>query len=369
MWQNDKEGIEQIFRQIAAQDALDAQVDLTTEEVDHFRELEDNLDIDFDEGFFQHVEAWAVRCLQFRRYGSQDGPCAYQMAPMADKNPTLLPLEGFIENISRRGGLVREGKSTVQTAPFTFNRWQATRERLALARVGHPFIDELTWITESDDRGIAWAFWRWDENCASNETKICFLFVYLIEADLRQVGEVVNRFGNISVQALRRRADEIFPPERLHIWIDEEGNVMEAPSDTVLTGYQQGFFKDKDYNLNMRRWSILEEVGVINQSDWENLCNNLRRITGEYAKEKIGLSNRIKDALKVIEYRQTNFSDIFESRKSAGTEHSSASGEFSLQLETALADFLRQGIGNPVVRPDSVGAVFLSGQNLFGKPE
>ena len=366
-WQNEEGGLEDLIREISAQDSLDAQRRITSAESDHFDELENELDIDFDEEFGDDLRSWAKERLQFREHLEKGGISYFEMSPNATNHPTLLPVEGFIEDIRAKADVFPVGFGAVRIGPLAFDRMLATKECIPLCRIGHPFIDGLAAKAASDDRGLAWAFWRQDpERKQGEQAFLYFRFDYLIETDLSKAYELCENFENLSIHSLRRRADEFFPPHRVHLWIDQDLNIHEESElpASVSTPYEaNGNFRD--YNLNASRWLKIESQPGVDLDGWENLCSNVRDLSEKHIRVKLGLSEKVKAALDSVCIKQKEFEVISESRKAAAAYLSARAEASTLEIESAVSTALMEGISNHVIRPDSVGAIFVSSNNPY----
>ena len=66
---------------------------------------------------------------------------------------------------------------------MTYSRTKAGRHEVSIARIGNPFFDALASDARLDERGIAWAFWRWRPDYdVEDEPRLVFRFDFLVEA-------------------------------------------------------------------------------------------------------------------------------------------------------------------------------------------
>ena len=179
------------LRQIDEMDALDALAKPPEEGIETL------LDADDDWRDFQlDLEKWLLGTLLMERAESGDGTFASGQSDILrfrfDRSRTLIPLGIFLERFqgvldgSPPGGSSRRPL----TFPYTYRRQTAAGRRgmragVRLLRYGEGLIDALAAMTELDDRGRAFAMWRFVPGYqAGDAADVFFRFDFVVEANV-----------------------------------------------------------------------------------------------------------------------------------------------------------------------------------------
>ena len=171
------------LEKIQAQEALDA-IDAANEsDGDFFSAI-----VDADERISDNGEsalnAWVKDRLRFALYDEGNGIKRYVYDL---RRPTLVPLSNaldqFMSCIDDTASRVN-ARFQLPLKPFTLDRSKSEKHRLPLLRVGHPFMEALEVSVRNDDRGRAFAMWRFIPS--GREPILFFRLDFLIEADLVQ---------------------------------------------------------------------------------------------------------------------------------------------------------------------------------------
>jgi len=281
------------------------------------------------------------------------------------RRPTLIPL---FETFRRFGAcLDRAGKErdlrTLPLQPATFNRSTAETKHVTLLRVGHPFVNALEGLIRSDDRGTAFAMWRYVPNCLE-APQVFFRFDWLIESDLSRVR---SEFGDrISLDSMRRRADEAFPVEYRTVWLN--GDLEPVVDQGVLALLERPYQKSgradgsKDANVRLERWSRVD--ALLATSDWGDLCRRARGVAERVVRSDADFLERCRYHAAQARDRANVVNESLKSRIARLSGSAQTSEEEMASIELRLSETLARGIEAPYFRVDSAGAVFLAPQPL-----
>ncbi|RKH18564.1 hypothetical protein D7X74_09185 [Corallococcus sp. CA047B] len=361
---DDEKGLQPELKRIRAQEALDSTDPAELEDGFSFDTLEEH-DLK-DDTVVEAMRAWAVEGLQFEdRPEREPKSFRYAYSHRDRGSNTLIPVMDLISSLdqaiegSGRGGEWR-------TFKMTASRRFASRTHSPLLRVGHPFLDGLTKLARNDDRGIAWALWRSIPGYQADSVgDVFFRFDFLVEVDLDPALEFLQSSGE-PTHALRRRSDEAFPPIFQTVWVDRDGEPVLSPGTRAQLeeSYRQESRGGTDHNLNPERWEVVANMGLL--SNWEDTCRAARKRAEALLTADVGLGQLTEDHAQRIESHAATVAARLSSRLAHLEEGSSREAEQRhMELENRLAAALARGIRQPRLRPDSVGAVFLSGQNPF----
>lgn len=364
--------IEREIKAIDQQDALDSLGDPPSDLVDALCEIDDRWrEIESD------TRIWLEDTLLFDRL--HDGgraedisgaPFRYQYA--TERRHTLLPLPTFMAAAEQSLDLAPDPRfgRRVKTVPFTFSRRTALskkgREASArLLRYGEPFLTAIGTITNADDRGRSFALWREDQTYSASQTADPYLrFDFLIDVDLSHVETILDRFGHnkeAGLLALRRRGDFALAPAFSTIWLDASLEpIGDGPLREKLERPYAPDAKDParcDINVNARRWQQLNRLGINEVDHWDDYCTK-----GRAAAEAVLLAHEdLKARLRFAERDAATLDSGRLSQLETRLRHTPSKNQDQLIFERELAAALRQGIANPRVRLETIGAIFLTG--------
>jgi ATP-dependent helicase HepA len=218
-------------------------------------------------------------------------------------------------------------------------------------------------MARSDDRGIAWALWRFLPGYQTSAmADVFFRFDFLVEADLSPALELLDPLQG-STDAVRRRGDEAFPSFFRTVWVDRDGEPVSSPElrAQIEAPYSKG---TPDYNLNPERWEVVSKMALL--PGWEGACRTARMQAEALLAADVGLGLLTEEHAVRVEKHAAMAAARLSSRLIHLKESASREAEErTLEFENQLAAALARGIRQPRIRPDSVGAVFLSGKNPF----
>lgn len=360
--QDPQTGLDAELRRIRAQESLDAVEGDVVADATFFTTLAEADEAAETDGE-NALNSWVTELLQFgcRRLGPAILRYSHDL-----RRPTLIPLfETFrrFEACIDRDPKARDSKAILPLQPATFERSTAETDHVGLLRVGHPFVEAFEALVRSDDRGMAFAMWRYVPK-STRVPRVFFRFDFVIEADLAKIKAGLD--GHISLESLRRRASEAFPVEYRTVWLN--GDLEPVQNQRVLAVLGRPYQKrpradgSRDVNLRLERWDRVD--ALVSIGDWGELCWRARKVAerevrgapqfrercGRHATQALDLAASVNEALK---------SRIAHLSGSA-RESEEKMAHFELQLSAALA----VGIGTPSLRVDSAGAVVLASQVL-----
>ena len=137
---------------------------------------------------------------------------------------TLLPLGDFDRSLLHSFEPVEDSPPEIlyESVPLTFDRQISQRRFARLARVGDPLIDAFAELLKTDDRGIAFAMWRYRPDMADLDSpaELAFRFDFVVEADAVPALRVLGTQPAGTHTAIRRTLDGCFPPLPATIWLD-----------------------------------------------------------------------------------------------------------------------------------------------------
>jgi len=361
---NQNDGLEAELRRIRAQEAIDAVEGDADSEAAFFQSLSE-ADEAVEAGGAQALNAWVVDQLLFRCQ-RVDADIVQYVHDL--RRPTLVPLLDsyrlFRRCIDRssRGGRER---ATLPMEPATFQRAVSETRHVGLLRIGHPFVDAMEAFVRSDDRGAAFAMWRYVPRSVK-VPRLYLRFAFVIEADLSLLPEALA--DHLSMASLRRRVDQAFPVQYRTLWLNGDLEVVKNPR--ALEVLQRPYRKDRqhdgshDLNLRHERWSAVDRLVPV--PDWSDLCRRARQaaeaclmndpslvdVCRRHAASTLAAAMRVDEALK--------------SRMARLSGASRAAEERAAWIEMEVGRGLAMGIERPSLRVDSIGAVYLASQPLDG---
>lgn len=360
-----KTGLDNELRRIQAQEALDAiDVDLDTDS-QFFEALlaaDESITVEGE----RILNSWVTDRLQFGRQHLHRLVFRY----FHDlRRPTLLPLldsiGSFQQCVDREALASWRAGLPLQSA--TFDRATAETRQVPLLRVGHPFITALEALVRSDDRGSAFAVWRYTPAWTSPVQTI-FRFDFVIEADLKAF-DSISKSMTLAKPALRRRADATFPVVYRTVWLTSDlDQVQESDLLTILARpYTKFPSADGGYDLNLRleRWDFA--AALLSLGDWSELCSRARQAAELVIRNAAQFQLSCEQYVSRVLETSATITNALSSRIARLSGAARKAEEQMAETESKLAEALVAAIKNPVVRVDSAGVVILSGTPLEKK--
>lgn len=367
-------------RRIDQQDALDALGEVGSAVFDDL----DAVDSDW-QAWRNAFDEFAIKALQFQKRIEDwkdplpTGEQVFRLAYRRDSGAsTLITLNSFIEGLL--GAIDTEAPRSSSKNPLTFT--YAYRRRTALSkrgtagkvralRYGDALVESLFSFCESDDRGRVHAMWRQAsgyEPLGATGVDLYFRFDFLVEADFPQ-GEQAQ---DDVVRALRRRVDGHFSPHFHSVWVLPNGQCVDRPPAVLAAPYRSDEAKvaegDRDYNLNTRRWQVLEmQANLPWLPDWSKHCGTARDAARGFVLQHDEVMMRIRQGLRGL--RQQHESRVAQlNSRAARLEGTAKDAElFELRAEDELHLQLTSAVASPTLRLDSAGAIFVSPTSPFAQ--
>jgi ATP-dependent helicase HepA len=352
----DKE-LEKIQAQEAL-DAIDAASDSNEEVFSAILETDEHIS---DTGETA-LNAWVKDRLRFALYDDGDGVKRYVYDL---RRPTLLPLSSAVDQFMSciDDAATRNGRFQLPLKPFTVDRSKAEKHRLPLLRVGHPFMEALESAIRNDDRGRAFAMWRYMPS--DREPTLHFKLDFLIEADLGPATQLIDEF-DMSAASLRRRIDEVFPPLYRSLWLTADLETIQDP--TLIRKLSLPYSRDAriaggfDRNLRGERWE--EALKQVEIADWAETV---------FRAKEAGMDaiRRDRNLLALCSERSATFHEAsvisatrLQGRMFRLTGPQKSAEQTIADREAAIDQLVRDGIAVPQITLDCIGAILLAGTPL-----
>lgn len=351
--------LSQELRRVEAQDLIDQLDDDKSEFFEAIEEYEYATEPSLGQRFRKDLCDWAVRSLHFECY-SRDGSdheleLEHTHHTLLAANHTARLFKHSLERARRRKGPC--------TGWMTLDRQQATKSRVPLARIGHPFIEDLRHLTEWDDRGCAYACWRvvpdYERRFKGMEPEdVFFRFDFVVEPNVPAVAEQARQAG-LSIGAVSRRAEEAFGPVFHTIWVDVDGT--QVTDAELLEELNRPYDRNTDTNLRDSRWAKVDDLGLV--ANWSRVCEQAETAARRHLGEAIGLDDAVASAVRQVKKRARHDELLLEAR--LAVSETGGADTRALEVGGKLSHCLRTAVEDPRVRLDSVGAVFVSARNPF----
>jgi ATP-dependent helicase HepA len=358
--QNPQSGVQSELRKIDAQEAIDSAETAVEQDAEFFRHL-----VEADEKIAEigksSLDAWLVKRLEFdyRTVEPEIGRYIHNQRTLV---PMFEALKYFNESLDRSSP-ERRGKHEMPLLASTFRRDAAERRGVPLLRVGSAMIDALERFVRDDPRGMAYGIWRTLPQI-EGDPRAFFRFDFFVEAELNsdhfQSSMVYSR------DALRRRADTLFPVQYDTVWLDSDLEVVEdlRTLDLAQRSFEKGPRIDGsfDVNLSVDRWR--EAVERLEISDWVGLCEKLRVVAEERLKESMRYGRNQTSAIERFRSLAEQRTNVYSSRLAVLSEAAKETEMQLMAVDLELDEVIRLGIESPRIRVDSVGCVVLASQAL-----
>jgi len=323
------------------------------------------------------VENWVLDALKMRAHVPQGAVYDQFGFKTEARGQPVVRYEGSAET-TLPSDLVSQLESA-QNGPHSkygaYSRHRAgKRHPHQILRLGHPFIDLLMEIARWDDRGQAFAFWRYLPDWTGTDSAF-FRLDLIIEADsapLHQALEKLKTCGwrRDAERALLRRADTWLPPKRSALLLDLGGQPV---TDKVRTERLAAVYQSepspsgaRDYDLDAGRWSVVEPI--IAADRWPLICQLVRergeKLLRHWPAQRTLWDEAATKAEQDLNLRleQLRRGLIFRRGVEASDKGEVAA---AVEEESLVYNALIEGIRAPCIALDAIGFIILSNRNPF----
>jgi ATP-dependent helicase HepA len=241
-----------------------------------------------------------------------------------------------------------------------------------LYRYGNPLIDAVSDFLWHDDRGRAFGMWRWLPDWEYGE-RIAYRFDYAVEAqplgneaarDLRH--QVSNRRNAADRATLVHRADGLFPPRIVTVWVDERGQQL---TDAPLLGLlEEPYVKPQnkpvggDYSLNRSR--VEAAYKYVSAAQWSQQWHEAEAAAVKLVQSLPDVQDAIVVSLQHARGNSAKRVKQLQLRAKLAEGSERAALEREVAFEEAAGQALIAAIETPTLRLDSTGIVIVSGEEL-----
>ena len=246
------------------------------------------------------------------------------------------------------------------------------REDVHLYRYGDPFIDAVSDFLWHDDRGRAFGMWRWLPEWSRDDTAL-YRFDYAVEADPLDVPsaedprrELVTVSAGMDQRALTRRADGIFPPIIVSVWMTS--GAQELTSRSHLDALSAPYAKPGpnraggDYSLNRVR--INEAYELIPAGNWGESWRSAEGTAQRLVRSREDVRAAVERATAIANRDSATRLSQLRLRAMRTTGSELVRLEEELHREEVIASAMTAAVAAPSLRLDSTGIVVLSGRAL-----
>jgi hypothetical protein len=187
-----------------------------------------------------------------------------------------------------------------------------------------------------------------------------FRFDFVVEANVPETDEDAAR-------ALVRRAEQHFPPRFHTVWVDATQTVTMDPPALLVEAYRKSDLgPGRDYNLNPRRWQILQmQDNVPWLLEWRRHCEAAAERALQFmAGHEVLRQHQERGLISLRSQHATRVAQV-ESRLTRLTGVAQAAERRDLEEEVAFHRRLTDAIRAPAIRTDVAGALFVSAGTPF----
>jgi ATP-dependent helicase HepA len=234
-------------------------------------------------------------------------------------------------------------------------------------RLGEPFTDALYDFTRWDDRGRAFALVRTRDIWSGNPHLPALRFDYLIEGNIQPLSSILAADERPTAEQrrlARARVDAWFKPMVTTVWLTTE---LERIHDKeLLSLLEEPYAPERgDVNLSWRRDWFVDKV--IGRDRWEPLVRGASVESKRQLIHGLELAAKIRDARAAATRQSALALGQLRSRAALSALPGTVIDDpVDVEHEQALADAVVAGVGDPVIRLDSIGLVILTAQHPTG---
>jgi ATP-dependent helicase HepA len=380
--------VRQELQRIQILDELDA-IEVSSEQEADFAERLKLEELQKKDSWRKAIHGWIVEQLRFGDWGASgpnDPIRRFWFQRPKQGHQTLMP----VSRLERKffGVIDKFAPDWMRPSiyPISFDRQTAQRRRVpvdvfpekgpkqtiglpvALGWIGDAFIDALADYVRWDDRGLCFALWKYrPKSNASNPADLYFRFDFLVDADVEPARKIIEKKPNLTLESVRRGADQLFPPIIQTVWLGDDLKLVKDKQ--VLAILEQPYDKGhggplgRDYNINHERWEALGKNYPA--AKWRKLCEKAREAAEELLRDHLQLKQLTKEkaerAVRIAAVRLAQQESRIAHLPAAERKAETA----ALKIDEAISDAIVKGIRKPAVRLDAIGAVFISKKDPF----
>lgn len=234
-----------------------------------------------------------------------------------------------------------------------------------LYRYGAPLIDAVADFLWHDDRGRAFGMWRWIPGWTMPE-RPAYRFDYHVEAGSEIWRTAIRQAAKrLDERAVQRRADAVFPPVIVSLWLDGSGTPISDRE--LITALEQPYRKPTgaddprggDFSLNRERISWAYEFVAQRRwgEAWREVEAAAERSVRDDPQVQTAIDRGLANARVLLEGR------LHQLRLRALRAPDDERGplEEEIALEESLAEAVQKAIAEPRLKLDATGFVIVSG--------
>jgi ATP-dependent helicase HepA len=246
------------------------------------------------------------------------------------------------------------------------------REDVHLYRYGDQFIDAISDFLWHDDRGRAFGMWRWLPDWERDDTPV-YRFDYAVEANPLEVpspkdprSALVTVSAGLDQIALTRRADGIFPPTIVRVWMTAAAR--ELTTRVHLDALAAPYAKPSptrdggDYSLNRVR--IEHAYELIPAASWGTSWRAAEASAQGLVRHRSDVRSTIDRAAATANRDAATRLRQLRLRAARSSELELRLLEEEIRREEVVARAMSAAVASPTLRLDSTGIVVLSGRSL-----
>jgi ATP-dependent helicase HepA len=364
-------------RRIDQQDSLDAMGDPASKEFERLEEVDSDW-----QRWRSAFDGFAFKALLFHnRPEPWDGALpkddrVFRMNFVRDKDQqTLISLTDFVGQFL--GAIDTEARHSTAKSPLSYPYAYSRRtvlskegrtKGLRSLRYGDSLVESLTAFCRFDDRGRAFAMWRYRPSLVARDASgsdLWFRFDFLIEAGVPETHDDFSR-------AIKRRAEQHFTPRFYTVWVSAADGATLQPPDVVSAEYRDSDSADgggRDFNLNFRRWDRLyARLDLVPWlMEWRRHCEAALARAQAFILEYKTLEEQCTQSLMSLKQQHALRVAQIESRISRLAGAAQSAERRHLEDEEQLFVRTSEAIRAPAIHTDIAGAVLVSPINPFSQ--
>jgi len=234
---------------------------------------------------------------------------------------------------------------------------------LHFLRPGHSAVDGCRDLLSWDDRGRAWAMWRYAPGI--KKPTLIFRALVQVNVDLAAVEKALAEFAWDTIRrgSLLRLVRGWFPEFVAELWLDEHGD---AANEKLSELCKPPYHYKMDRNLGKERAAQVREK--FGEKEWRKSCEG----SGKKAIATVTKGDALKTARDKAQHAATAHFALLRARLKARAQAGIDSAS-QAKSETKNLEDIEQLVGgivaNPVIRLDTLGAYVLGEKPWWPEPD